>query len=115
MPTRYLSLTIGAYVLPRVVFADSPWLRLRGWYGYGKYEISGVLLQHCQLIHTSALHLSLDLIWLDAGYRCVGGTSNVGPWQICRHASARHVLELPSGEVDIAQVQSQMLRGAPFV
>lgn len=88
------SVWIGRLQLDNVLRANCAWSRLRGWYGYQQSPLNGVLLTQCAAIHSFAMTMSMDLLWLDDELRCIQVGLDHRPWRFAYCPQARHVLEL---------------------
>lgn len=93
-----VALQIGPLQLNKVVLANSPWARLRGWYGYRQAHlhqagIDAVLLTATRSVHTLAMPFRVDLIWLDSHLCCTHIAFQVAPWRARWYRRASHVLE----------------------
>ncbi|MCL5050437.1 MAG: DUF192 domain-containing protein [Firmicutes bacterium] len=92
----------------RVIIADTPWQRLRGWYGRADTTnspaISAVLLTACRAVHSIALQRQLHLCWLDASGRCIHLTPSLKPWRLVACAAATQVLE-----IDVRALSARLL------
>ena len=95
-------LRIGRNTLHHVLVAKSSWQRMRGWYGYQHLPVQGVLLTQCNAVHTFAMPLRLDLLWLDHDWQCIGVQRSLRAWRIAWRRGASHVLELREGGLDAA-------------
>ena len=88
---------IGHTTLHHVLVAKSSWQRLRGWYGYQHLPVQGVLLTQCNAVHTVAMPLRLDLLWLDRHWQCIGVQRSLPAWRCAWCRGASHVLEVREG------------------
>ena len=91
---------IGGQTLKGVVVATTPWQRLRGWYGYHQLPVQGVLLTRCKAVHTIAMPLWLDLVWINRDLTCIGVRRALPAWRLTWCRGASHVLELREGVLD---------------
>ena len=89
-------MVLKSICLNKVIVATSFYQRLRGWYGYHATQVDGVLITKCNAVHTFAMQMRLDIIWLDQAYTCIRVELDVPPWRVKWCRAARHVLELPS-------------------
>ena len=93
----------GKLVLPEVWRTQSAAERLRGLLGRDKLpEGCALLLDPCGAIHTLGMRFTLDLVFLDAGWRVVRLVTGVRPgrWFVWGGWRARRVLEVASGWLD---------------
>ena len=57
----------------------------------------GMLLTHCNRIHTFGMLFPIDILFLDAEYKIVSIETNVKSCRILKCRNAQHVLELAAG------------------
>ena len=98
--------TKATVVCQQARLADTFFTRLIGL--LGKRQLSpgtGLLIQPSAGVHTWGMAFPIDIVALGRGYKVVGVWKNVGPWRV-RGLSfkTRCVLELPSGQIDQAQI-----------
>jgi len=89
----------GGVVCERCVVADSFRLRLRGLLGrrtLGSDE--GLLLIGSPSIHTTFMHLPIDVVFLDRELGVIAVKEDLKPWRVAGRVKAKHILELRSGE-----------------
>lgn len=113
---QVVALQIGPLQKMQVVLANSPWTRLRGWYGYRRASLDGsgidaVLLTATRSVHTFGMAFSLDLIWLDSDLRCIEVALKVAPWRARWCHKAAHVLECVSADSQPYQQDPACLLG----
>jgi len=91
-------LTVGS----RVGVADTWWRRLRGLLARPALgEGEGLLLLHCDSVHTVGMGYAIDVAFLDDEGRVVRSIARLRPWRVGLGGSeAVHTLELPAGRLD---------------
>lgn len=100
---------IGCKPLHNVILATNTWQRLRGWYGYQQLPVNGVLLTRCSAVHTLAMPLHLDLLWINRDSRCIQVQRSVPAWRFAWCFGASHVLELREGVLNEMEIVSDLL------
>ena len=98
--------TRATVVCHQVRIADTFLSRLVGL--LGKRTLTpgtGLLIQPSSGVHTWGMAFPIDIVALGRSYEVVGAWQSVGPWRI-RGLSlkTRHVLELPPGQIERAQI-----------
>ena len=86
----------------RVMLASSWWARIRGYLGRsGPGPGEGILLVHCNGIHTFGMSTDLDVLFLDGKGSVLELVRSLRPWRKPRRVSgAVYVLEIPVGTID---------------
>ena len=92
----------GVQVGTRVAVANSFWRRLRGLLALGPLQAGeGLLLLHCDSVHTVGMGYPIDVAFLDAEGRIVNCIAALAPWRVGRgEEGAVHTLELPAGRLE---------------
>ncbi|NLF80169.1 MAG: DUF192 domain-containing protein [Clostridia bacterium] len=81
----------------RAINADSFWLRLRGLIGRKLSPGQGLLLNHCDQIHTFFMAYAIDAVYLGKDYHILRIDAAVAPWRACKKSpGCRYILELPA-------------------
>ena len=96
-----LNTTRGTLVADRVEVARGPIRRGLGLMGRrGWTESDGLLLEHCNSVHTCLMRMSIDVAYVDRKGRVLR-TAELRPWRIgpIVRGSAQ-VLELPAGALE---------------
>jgi hypothetical protein len=66
----------------------------------------GVWIDDCDQVDTTGMRASLDLLFLDAGYRVVAVVTNLRPGSACPQVErAVGVLQLAAGTIQLSQTQ----------
>lgn len=91
----------------RIEAATSWWKRLKGFIGRPEPKMGeGILLLHCNAIHTWWMTFDLDVIFLDDKGRVLELVRALRPWKRTRRVpGARYVLEVPVGTIDVSGTQ----------
>jgi hypothetical protein len=72
--------------------------RAFGLIGRRRSEELFLLIPNCASIHTFAMRVSIDVVFLDGEGRIVAIRASVAPWRVCiGPQSTRATLELPGG------------------
>lgn len=85
----------GNQFIGQLKVAANGWNRLLGWNARG--SALGVLLTPCRSIHTFAMNIDIDLIWLNKRNEIVHVETSVKPSSWRYRADAQSVIELPAG------------------
>ncbi|MFH1905269.1 MAG: DUF192 domain-containing protein [bacterium] len=90
-----------------VVVADTWQMRTKGLIGHAKLDSGeGLLIKNCKAIHTWFMRFPIDVVFMDKNYCVVKTISQLKPFRLTFGGrSAQHVLELPSGAINSAQVR----------
>jgi len=90
-----------------VVIANTWQMRTKGLIGRAKLNSGkGLLIPNCKAIHTWFMRFAIDVVFMDKNYRVMKTVSGLKPFRLSFGGrSARHVLELPSGTINSAQVR----------
>ncbi|RUO34602.1 DUF192 domain-containing protein [Aliidiomarina soli] len=81
--------------LQGVVVAAGVIARLRGWFGYQqRQDINAIWLARTRCIHTIAMRMPIDLVWMDKNGVCIRVEHKVSPDSLCWCGKACQVLEL---------------------
>lgn len=89
----------GEVVCSKLKIASSFFDRLIGlMFSSQMSGFDGLLIKHCQSIHTFFMRYSIDIIFLDNKYKVVKVIRNIKPWRVTGYYwRASQVLELPAG------------------
>jgi uncharacterized membrane protein (UPF0127 family) len=72
--------------------------RLVGWMGRRRLDPDEALwLRPCRAVHTFAMRLPIDVVFLDSSGIVLRVVPGLRPWRACADRRARSVLELPAG------------------
>ncbi|MEZ4725733.1 MAG: DUF192 domain-containing protein [Caldilineaceae bacterium] len=79
--------------------ANNFWTKFRGLMGVRYLPAGGgLLIPHCDSVHTHFMRMSIDVLYLDIHNRIVDVDPAMKPWRIGRkRRDATAVLEVPSG------------------
>ena len=90
-----------------VVIANTWQMRTKGLIGRAKLNSGeGLLIKNCKAIHTWFMRFPIDVVFMDKNYRVMKTVSGLKPFRLSFGGrSAQHVLELPSGAINSAQVR----------
>lgn len=81
--------------LKGVVLAAGFIARLRGWFGYQqRHDINAIWLARTRCIHTIAMSMPVDLVWMDKNGVSIRVEHKVTPGKLCWCGTACQVLEL---------------------
>ena len=99
---QILNETRGTVLGRKVILADSPWARLRGFLLRPPPRAGeGILLTPCNAIHMWGMRFPLDVIYLDASGRVLRALQSLPPWATPgRVSNGRYVLEVPVGTIE---------------
>ena len=91
----------------RVTLASGWWSRLRGYLGRSEpNQGEGILLVHCNGIHTFGMTFDLDVVFLDERGRVLELCRSLRPWRMpVRVSKAVYVLEVPEGTINSSGTQ----------
>ena len=102
----------GRVIVPRLEIAGSLWAQTVGL--IGRTEIAsnaGLLIPHCNAIHTAFLRFPIDVMFLDKELNVVRLISDLAPWRMVGFVrGAKSVVELPAGTLR----QKQIVVGQQF-
>jgi len=81
--------------------ANNFWTQFRGLMGVRQLPAgNGLLLSHCDSVHTHFMRMPIDVLYVGADHRIVDIDPAMKPWRIGRQRKrASSILELPSGTV----------------
>jgi len=93
------NITRNTVLVERGRIADNFWTKFRGLMGVRHLPAGeGLLIPHCDSVHTHFMRMSIDVLYIDAHNRIVDVDPAMKPWRIGRkRRGAAAVLELPSG------------------
>ena len=89
----------GRIVVPHLEVAASLWAQTRGLIGRAALPAgAGLLIPHCNAIHTAFVRFPIDAAFLDREGTVVKLVSDLPPWRIVGPVrGAKSVVELPAG------------------
>ena len=106
------TLDTGRVIVPCLEVANSLWAQTVGL--MGRKEIApdgGLLIPHCNAIHTAFLRFPIDVIFLDKQLTAVRLIPDLSPWRMIGFVrGAKSVVELPAGSLR----QKQIVVGQQF-
>lgn len=87
--------------------ADNFWTKFRGLMGVRQLPAGdGLLITHCDNVHTHFMRIPIDVFYVDAQHRIVDIDPAMQTWRIGRkRATASFVIEAPSGTANRTQSQ----------
>lgn len=89
------------YISKSPVCAISLAARARGMIGRDFTNFDAMIFENCNSIHTMFMSIDLDIIFIDRENRICAVRKALKPWHFCaRCATARTVIELPSGTLE---------------
>jgi uncharacterized membrane protein (UPF0127 family) len=104
-PKLISNLTRGTVLCERAWEADRPLSRMRGLLGRRTLAPGeGLLLHHAPSIHTAAIRVPIDVVFVDREFRVVKVVERLRPWRIARASQARTALEIAAGEAELRGV-----------
>lgn len=93
----------GVEVASRVATADTFFARLRGLLGTLSLPAGqGLLIPHCNSVHTIGMKYSIDVLFLDKKLTIVKAVTDLAPYRMAVCWQAAMALELTSGTIDRA-------------
>jgi len=73
-------------------------------------EFDGMLIKHCNSIHTFFMNYKIDVLFLSKSLRVVKIIRGVKPWRVTRvYFGANQVLELKGGSLSSSIVEGDLL------
>jgi len=94
------NVTRTAVLSNRCRFANSFWKRLVGLLDHkAMAEGEGLLLDHCQGIHTFGMRFPIDVLYLDKDFHVLQTVTNLRPFRASLLRTTAFVLELPAGTI----------------
>ncbi|MFZ4658383.1 MAG: DUF192 domain-containing protein [Caldilineaceae bacterium] len=87
--------------------ADNFWTKFRGLMGVRQLpEGDGLLITHCDNVHTHFMRIPIDVFYIDAQHQIVDIDPAMKTWRIGRkRTAATSVIEAPSGTANRTQSQ----------
>lgn len=97
--TQLRDQTTGRILVPHLEVAGSLWRQTIGLMGQKTFQPDmGLLIPHCNGIHTAFVRFPIDVIFLDSASVVVRVIPALGPWRIIGFVrGAKSVVELPAG------------------
>jgi uncharacterized protein len=103
---RLVNRTRNTEIATGVEVADSGARRSKGLLGRGGLEPgTGIWIVPCEAVHTFGMKFSIDLVYLDRGFRIRKLCKDVRPWRLSACLRAHSVVELPAGALSDIDVQ----------
>jgi uncharacterized membrane protein (UPF0127 family) len=102
----------GLVILPNLEVAATLWAQTIGLMGRKELATaSGLLIPHCNAIHTAFVRFPIDVLFLDAQSMVLRLVPALAPWRIYGPVrGAKSVVELPAGTLR----QKQIVIGQQF-
>ena len=89
----------GIILGDKILYANTPWLRIRGLLGRKRLEEGeGILITPCFSIHTWGMGFPIDLLFLSRKKEILKIVQNLPPFRMAICWKAHMVLELPAGK-----------------
>jgi uncharacterized protein len=95
-----LNVNAGRNVAERVVVAGTSASRKKGLLGVSTLDGgAGLWIAPCEAVHTAAMKIPIDVLFLDCGLRVCKLVHAVKPWRVAISLKAHSVLELEAGAI----------------
>jgi uncharacterized membrane protein (UPF0127 family) len=96
----------GRVVVAHLEVASSLWTQTVGLMGRQEFAAgSGLLIPHCNAIHTAFVRFPIDVLFLDSQMTVMRLVSALSPWRIVGPVrGAKSVVELPAGTLRQMQI-----------
>lgn len=62
----------------------------------------------CPAVHTCFMRFPIDLYFLDGDHKILAAHKDVGAWRYISQKGADSVLEIPSGQIDLVDVEKKL-------
>ena len=98
-PTELVNQTQGTVLATEAEVASSLWARAKGLLGRSVLEPGkALILERCRSVHTFGMRFSIDVVFVDRGWKVVAFKADVGPGRVVGPFwSASTAVELPAG------------------
>lgn len=95
------NMTRNTMLMKRGRMADNFLTKFRGLMGVRQlHEGEGLLITHCNSVHTHFMFMPIDIIYVDKNHRIVDLEAEMKTWRIGRtRRNADYVIELPPGVI----------------
>ena len=85
-------------ILTELEYAISPWRRFAGLMGRRALpEGFGLYFPHCSSIHTCFMRFTIDIIYIDSGWKVMKTVQRMKPWRLSFCPGASGVIETAAG------------------
>jgi len=103
--SRLIHVTSGRVLAENLEFARTLGRRMRGLLGRdGLPPGGGLMIERCASIHTFFMKFPLDVLFLSDDLTVRRMFRHLKPWRLVVAFGARHVVELPAGALEAADV-----------
>jgi len=104
---KVINLSNNYIIGDQIHIADNPLKKMVGLLSRKNLDYGeGLLIKNTNSIHSIGMRFNFDAVYLDKEYNVVKTIEKIKPWRIMPVVfNAKHVLELPAGMVEKAQIR----------
>ena len=104
---RLINQTKGTLLAEDVIFANTPFKRIKGLLGKKNLlEGQALIIKPCNCIHTLFMCFSIDVLFVDKNNKIVKVLAQLVPFRLSKlYWNSKIVVELPCGKVNFTQTQ----------
>ncbi len=107
MNAQLRAVDTNCIVVPQLEVAATVWTQTVGLMGRKEIPLDGgLLIPHCNAIHTAFVRFPIDVLFLDRDLTVVRAISALAPWRIVGFVrNAKSVVELPVGTLVFNRIE----------